>query len=368
MRICFFQPHPTYGSIEEYLSIIINGLNPELYDITLFCPDAGQTNKLLAQIKNNIRIIRYPKIKNGVKEIFYLYRQFRKIGPDTVHFNDPCPRAMIAAHLAGVRYRVLTYHTPTLKVEYNWQGRLAWKMAFDKNLNIIATSISLKTVMAERYGLISKKITVINYGLTADKLKANINRQETRKALGLSQDAFILINVARLCKQKSQDTLIKSIAYLPKDIYDRINLLIAGSGELHAELKMLIGKLNLQNKVFLLGHRQDIPDVLNCSDLFVLSSSFEGACFALIEAMAMGLPIVATDIDGVRDTILDNVTGMLIPRNNPEKLALAVSELCRDKEKRLMLGNNGKKRFHEEFRSEKMIQRTEKYYEELAGG
>jgi|GEM_PF-4207199 len=367
-KICFFQPHPAYGSVEEYLSIIINGLvDLNIYDITFFCPDSKKADKLCRDIKNGPTIIRYPKIENGIKEIAYFYNHIKKIKPDIVHFNDPALSAMIAANLAGIRLKIITFHTPTLEVEYNWRGRLAWKMAFSKDLNVVATTDSLKLVMTRRWNIAGDRITAINYGLNSARLKANLSRDQIRRNLGISLDKFVLINVARLCSQKSQDVLIRSIRFLPEDLYDKIVLLIAGSGELQAELKALISELNLQDKVFLLGHRQDIPNLLSCSDLFVLSSSFEGACFALIEAMALGIPIVATDIDGVRDTVVNGKTGILIHAISPDKLANTIEELYKDSEKRMAFSHAGKKRFQEEFQSQKMIDSIVRLYNKLMG-
>ena len=145
-------------------------------------------------------------------------------------------------------------------------------------------------------------------------------RQRARVALGLQDCSRLLINVGRLVKEKAQATLIDAFAQLEADFDSQ--LLIVGDGPLRSALEQQIRDHKLAGRIHLTGARSDIPALLNAADLFVLSSDIEGMPLALGEALACGLPIVATDAAGVAELLAQY--GEIVPRGDPAALAAAM--------------------------------------------
>jgi len=170
-----------------------------------------------------------------------------------------------------------------------------------------------------------------------------------------------ILTVCRLDKkQKDFDSLFKAFFIIKKNKKD-IKLFIIGDGPNNIELKNSIIKLNLENDIFLLGKKQNPYPYYVYSDVFVLSSFFEGLPTVIIEAMALGCPVISTDCPtGPKELIGDNENGILVPMNNPEKMAKMIESVLADKKLREKLILNAKSKI-EEFKINKSI----KKYEEL---
>jgi glycosyltransferase involved in cell wall biosynthesis len=148
-------------------------------------------------------------------------------------------------------------------------------------------------------------------------------KKRSRRALALGDD-FVWLAVGRLVRQKDYPTLLRAVAQLGSW---KFKLLIVGSGPLEEELEEACQHYGLRRQVIFCGARQDIRDLYAASDGFVMSSSFEGMSVALLEAAAMGLPAVVTDVGGNSDVVLDGKTGYLVPPQNPPALADAMRRL-----------------------------------------
>jgi glycosyltransferase involved in cell wall biosynthesis len=149
---------------------------------------------------------------------------------------------------------------------------------------------------------------------------------------------------------------------------DDVRLIIAGTGPLKEPLNELAGQLGIQHKIRLLGARTDIPEVLNALDLFVLPSLSEGMPNAVLEAMACGLPVVATEVGGVSEVVEHGVTGLLVPSEDEEALASRLEELVCSETKRQMLGKNARERALACFSLDKMVRAYEQLYVSLVKG
>jgi glycosyltransferase involved in cell wall biosynthesis len=358
----YHPPHASYGSIEEQLFFIAQGFDRiDNYEVNLVCASTREDDKLAGALTKG-RVTRYPEFKNAPEEITYLYRCFKDKEADIVHVNELAFNAMIAANLAGIKRKILTYHTPTLNIKFNLKGQISRILAFKGNWDIVATTNSLADFIVRYKNIKRNKIRVVNYGLDRARFVATADRESMRKAFNIANDAFVIINIARLCKQKAQHLILESVRLLPRDILEKTIVLIVGGGEERDFLKGRIKELGLSGKALLPGHRSDVPDLLNMSDLFVLSSLFEGACISLMEAMAMGVPIVAPDIDGVKDTVTGGSTALLVPPGDAKKLAEGIASLSRDKGLMRAMGIAGKRRFNEYFIKERMIRDLDLFY------
>lgn len=171
----------------------------------------------------------------------------------------------------------------------------------------------------------------------------------------------VIISVGRLTAQKNQKILIDAFSRVSQKYLD-YKLRIFGTGELEEELKKQIKKLNIEDKVELCGVSNNIKNELQKSEIFVMPSNYEGMPNALIEAMAVGLPVIATDCPcgGPRELIKNNVNGILVPLNDEESIRKNIELLIENKELALQLGNEAKK-IREMLNADKIVEQWEEY-------
>ena len=161
--------------------------------------------------------------------------------------------------------------------------------------------------------------------------------QKERKHLGIKLDSKIVGTVARLRAEKGIKYLIESAPKILEIFPDTI-FLIAGDGPLREELQNLASQLGIQDKVLFMGFRQDIPAVLSVIDVFVAPSETEGLGLGILEAMAIGKPIVATSVGGIIEILKDGETGYLVPAKNSQELAKRVIYMLKNEEEARCLG------------------------------
>ena len=142
---------------------------------------------------------------------------------------------------------------------------------------------------------------------------------------------------------------------------------IVGDGPAGDDLKHVCGELSLFDHVHFHGMREDVPNLLESADLFVLSSVSEGISLTLLEAMASGLPIVATDVGGNREVVNDGLTGRLVPSRDPQALAAAILQLCSNRQVAREMGQRGRKRVEQFFSIDSMVKAYEMLYCDLLG-
>jgi len=211
------------------------------------------------------------------------------------------------------------------------------------------------------------KCTVIKNGiLLRDQADASFDPAAFRKSLGIENSARIIGHVARLHHQKGQRYLLEAFEQVLKRYPDTV-LLIVGDGPLRNELETLASDLRLADHVRFLGFRQDVPNILSVIDLFVLSSLWEGLPIVLLEAMAMGKPVVSTDVDGIRELIVQRQEGLLAPPKNPARLAEAMSALLMDHGLADDLGRRAHNKIYTHYGVEQMVKAIETVYASCCG-
>lgn len=181
------------------------------------------------------------------------------------------------------------------------------------------------------------KVMSIRNGIDFSVFDKDGEYTDIKEELGIPSDAIIITNVAVLDKRKGQCYLIDAAKKLVEQ-YDRIYFLIVGDGEEKAALNTQIEDLQLNERVLLLGKRRDINRILSFTDVFVLSSLHEGLPNALMEAMSMGLPCIATDVGGVRELISDKLQGIVIKTKSASEIEKGVVKLLSSKLLREKIG------------------------------
>jgi glycosyltransferase involved in cell wall biosynthesis len=210
------------------------------------------------------------------------------------------------------------------------------------------------------------KIVCIPNGIDTSRFQPNPTvRQAVREQLGCAPDAFVWLTVGRLEPVKNHLELLCAFREVAA-VHPHARLLIAGQGPLQAAIEQRIAELGLADRVRLLGLRRDIPDLLNATDAFVLPSLWEGMPLTLLEASATALPIVATDVGGNSEVVLDGKTGYLVPPQEAKALTQAMLRVMNLSEAdRSAIGQAGRAHVVQNFDLERVVDRWEALYREL---
>lgn len=303
-----------------------------------------------------------------LRAIFRLRGIIRRFRPDVVHCH------MFHANLLGRITRLVcpmpslicTVHN--LKETSERGGGTGWKEFLYRITDRLAsrTTIICKAAF-ERYvevGAVPRdRLQVIPNGIDTDVFRPVAEvREKARRALGLADDEFAWFAVGRLVKQKDYPNLFRAVAQLPDS---KFVVLIAGGGALEGELRGICHSLGIDQRVRFLGAREDIRDLYNAADAYVMSSEFEGFSVALLEASAMELPIVATDAGGNREIVVDGRSGYIVPTQNPAALSQRMLDVMSASASDLRrMGQEGRTFCSANFRSDVVANQWLAVYEE----
>lgn len=231
---------------------------------------------------------------------------------------------------------------------------------------IIADSKIVADFMIHETGLPEKKIQVIYNGVDAGRFEKKHDIAALRRSLGLAEEDRVVGTIARLVPVKNHAVLLDAFDRIAQRIKN-VRLLIVGDGELRGEMEEKARRLGLQARVHFLGAREDIPDLLPVMDLFVLSSESEGLSIALLEAMAAGLPVVATRVGGTPELVIHGETGLLVRSGHPLELADAITRLLSQPALAAQYGRAGRERVRRFFNLKRMVSEYEGVYASVMG-
>jgi glycosyltransferase involved in cell wall biosynthesis len=229
---------------------------------------------------------------------------------------------------------------------------------------LIAVSESERSVAVEAGIVPPDRVRLIHNAVDPDEVVLPADRAGLRRELGLSADAKVVGFTGRLAEQKAVDVLIDAFALVLPHVASA-HLLVIGSGELEHELKEQVNRQELYDRIHFLGHRRDVPELLGVMDCFVLPSLYEGLSYSLLEAMAVGLPIVATRAPGNEGAIVDGESGFLVPMKDPGAIAGKVVQILTDNEIGRRIGQGARTAVIERFSPAAHVDRHIAVYEEL---
>lgn len=228
--------------------------------------------------------------------------------------------------------------------------------------HIIAISERIGRVMQD-FGASANKLSVVHSGIDPARFKTSpIPRHE----LDIPEDVPLLGNVAALVGHKDHATLLSAMAHVLQRS-PRAHLVIAGEGDLRPKLEAQIESLGLKSLVRLLGYRTDVPRILRALDVFVMSSKLEGLGTSVLDAMACGIPVVATAGGGIPEMVVHEKTGLLCPPEAPEALATAIIRILDDQALATELAANAKQMVDAEFTVDRMVEGNLAAYRRLLG-
>lgn len=288
-----------------------------------------------------------------------LWRLLRRLRPAIVHtYNLGCYEYNATALAAGVPVRVHAEHgrdagdPQGLNRRHNLLRRLL-APCVDR---IVPVSKDLRDWLQATVGIDASKLTLIDNGVDTERFRPAQAGDDRLEAWQDDPDAFVIGSVGRLQQVKDQATLIDAFALLRRMLPDeRLRLVLVGDGPLRDALAARVAAAGLQDSVWLAGPRSDVAPVMRSLSLFVLSSIAEGTPVTMLEAMASGLPVVATRVGGIPDLVQEGVTGALVAPSNPEALAQALAGYVQARARARAHGAAGRARIEQAYSMHAML-------------
>jgi glycosyltransferase involved in cell wall biosynthesis len=265
----------------------------------------------------------------------------------------------IAALLTGVKRIIHTDHARSFPDKWRYMA-IEWLMS-QFAYKVVGVSEHTSQNLMKYEKISPKKIVTIPNGIDPVPFDITIDKIKKRKELGLPDDGPILGVAVRLSEQKGLTYLIKAMPEIIKK-FPTVSLLIAGDGPLKDTLIEETKHLGVQNNVYFLGMRHDTAELLKLFDLYVLPSIWEGLPMIILEAMAAGCPIIATDVGGVGAAVRDGVNGILIHPEEIHTLGQKVVQLLDDERTCGKFAFNTRTIFDEEFSAENMTKMYQQFY------
>lgn len=322
-------------TINAFLIPHINMLLDNGYEIHCACSIDKPVDKELQ--RRGVKIFEVPFSRNplGIRNIkaFIKLEELQRINDyDIVHVHTP---------IAAIYGRLLKLNFPSLRIIYTAHGyhflkggsKLGWILYYPiekimAKFTDVTININKEDYEITKEKLKPKKCYLLNgVGLDLDKYKKLSSKeiQEKRKEFGLKDKDFVVLMIAEINKNKNHIQLINAMDIL-KDKYPNIKVLFIGDGTLKESLEKQIILRNLQNNIFMLGYRLDVNKLINISDIGILLSRREGLPRNIMEFMACGRKVIATDIRGCRDLICDETIGTLVNVDDYESTAKAIEK------------------------------------------
>jgi glycosyltransferase involved in cell wall biosynthesis len=357
LRILHVDTAATWRGGQNQVLLTACGMAERGHDVLVACRAGGALERRLRADGLAVRALRF-RGDLWPPAIVGLARTLQREGPRVLQLHDPhaVSAALVAARLSGGAPLVATR-----RVDFPVRGVFSRRKyaACDR---VIVVSRAIASVMAEG-GVPPERLRLVYEGVP-DRTPAGGGR-EALAALGVPPGAPVIGNVAALTGHKDHETLVEAMALL-RARAPQARLVVAGEGELRPALEALVRARGLEDRVVLAGFRHDLDRLLPAFSAFCLSSHLEGLGTSLLDAMAFGLPVVATAAGGIPEAVEDGVTGRIVPSRDPVALADALAAVLADEGRRLALGEAGRRRFLERFTAERMVEETLRVLEEIS--
>ena len=289
--------------------------------------------------------------------VFKLIKYFKKYDIVHAHLFPSIYWVALARILSSPKPKlVLTEHNTSNKRRNIKIFKFIDKLIYNQYERIISISEATSSLL-DLYINIGKKIVTVPNGIDIINFRKRLNDSK-KDILNISNDKKVIVQIASFSHQKDQDTVIKSMLYLTSDYF----LVLVGVGERLELCKELAMQLKVDNRVFFLGLRKDIAEIINVSDIVVLSSHYEGFGRAAVEGMAMGKPTIVSNVPGLAEVVKG--AGLLFESGNSEQLASYISRLINDRHYYKLISSKCYKR-SELFDIRTMVDSYEKVYKSL---
>jgi glycosyltransferase involved in cell wall biosynthesis len=368
-RVAIVTSRLDIGGAERHLARVVPALKERGIDITVYTMErGGPLETELAQRAVRVEGPNRAVFLHWPRATIALTRFLKRERPSIVHFFLPRPYlyGSIAAELAGHRRRLLSRRSLTFYRDKYPLLRSFERLLHSRTFGLIGNSRAVFDQLATEV-VDPRKLALIHNGIDIPPPITAAERQDVRQRLGLPGDAVVIFIVANLIAYKGHRDLIDALAVI-KDRMPQpwVVLAIGRDDGMGGELQRRAQALDIAGNIRWLGEQPAAEQLLCAGDIFVLPSHQEGFSNALLEAMAAGLAVIASAIGGNLDAIVDNESGLLVPPQNPPKLAAALARLSSDPNLRRSLGATARRRVEQRFTLQACVDRYEKLYRSLA--
>jgi sugar transferase (PEP-CTERM/EpsH1 system associated) len=356
-----------HGGLEQGVLKVVRGLDPAVFEQTICTVWSLDYMKL----EKELRVIPLDRSPTKTGYIGYdLLKLFRQERPHIVHSrNWPTIEAVLAARLARVPGVIHSEHGRDIQplAKEPWRRQAFRRLCYRLADRVFAVSEELKAEYVNALGIPTDLFGVIRNGVDTEIFSPNPQvRNKQRLKIGAMEKSLVVGCVARLDRVKDHHTLLRG-AYLAGSADNDIRLVLVGEGPeregLQRELESMPG---MREKVIFAGRSFDVAEWVGSFDVFVLPSLFEGISNTLLEAMSVGVPVIATRVGGNVEVIEEGKSGFLFNPGDAETLATLLKQLATDRELRSRMGAEARKRIERRFRLEEMMNNYTKLYLDVA--
>lgn len=358
--LLYIIPLSVIGGTQSHLCHLLEGYAHQ-YKIHLATGEKGYLTEFAESknidvhiLPNLIRSIDFRSDFKATKEFIALIKELK---PCLIHAHNS--KAGLVGRIAGYLCGV-----PTIYTAHGWQfasgtpivhkslSYINEKLGAALSSKIICVSESDRKLALHSSLTDSSKLVTIHLGIEDScPITAQPEKQPPK-----------IVMVARFDTQKDHFTLLNAISKLS---HLKFSVDLIGSGPLLSDCVEMATNLDITNKVNFLGNRHDVPKILSSAQLFVLSTHYEGLPISILEAMRAGLPVIASNVDGIPEEVIDGETGLLVKRQDIDELAFTIELLVSSPNIRKSMGELGRQTFQNEFCIDRMLQETQSLYEQL---
>jgi L-malate glycosyltransferase len=351
----------TWRGGQNQVLVTVMGLRALGHRTTLIAHPSGQLRQRVSEGLDLIPLA--PTNEMDLSAAWRLSRLIKRLKPEIVHAHDPHGVAMSALALSMSTELAKPPLVAARRVDFHLKGNSLSRWKYRQVDCFICVSDAIRRMLIGD-GVPPARAVVVNEGIDLERVDA-APPARLHEELWLPHHAPIVGNVAALVPHKGQRHLIDAAALVIRQVPDA-RFVIAGEGELRGTLERQIRERKLEKHVYLLGFRPDVLSLHKIFDVFVMSSVTEGLGTSLLDAMACGKPVVATEAGGIPEVVEEGLTGLLVPTRNPEAMAVAIVRLLNDAALRRQMGEAALLSVRERFSVERMVLDTLRVYQRVA--
>lgn len=378
IRIVYFITSMESGGSERQLANLLSLLSSDEYEKHIICLSGyGILEERFRACCHKVYDLKYPRLReNGkfqwkripgvVKSFLALVKYLKQIKPDILHTFIPVCNVMgaFAGKLSSVKIIVSSRLSLGKYRDHNKIFALLEDFS-DRFFTLIhCKSEGIKTDIATREPINYDRIRVIYNGIDLSKFSKNVDKEVIRNQLGVYQGDLVIGIIANLKPYKGHADLIEALPRIVS-VFPKVKLVAIGRDDgIAKELTKQAKTLGVEDAVILTGEKDNVSDLIHVFTLLVSASHEEGFSNVILEAMAAGLPVVATDVGGNPEAVNDQITGLLVPPKNPAALAAAINQILNNPTEGKLMGIRGRQRVEDLFSNEAMVQKTKAFYRE----
>jgi glycosyltransferase involved in cell wall biosynthesis len=380
LRILFYNHTAQVGGAEHLLLTILGRLDRTNFDPTLICPEQGPLRKMGGRLGvptesvcvldarftwRADHLVRY--LRSFARVILDLRKKVISVDPQLIHANSVRAGLVVTAATLGLKKQVV-WHIHDLLPRHPFNSLIRAVGLLSRRTRMVAVAQASADRFVGSFWPLRKRVTVIPNGVDLERFHPNQTaRQKVRSEIQLVKDEPVIGIIGRLTPSKGQMELLRAFKFVVNE-FPTANLLIAGAPAFNQEyeyaelLKRAASESGISDRVHMLGARDDVAAIMQALDLLIVNSSSEACCLVVLEAMACGVPVLATRTGGTPEIIEHGASGWLVPWGDEKALAAAIIKLLGQPELRAQLAERGRQRITSRFGMDRYMSEIQSCY------